>query len=420
MTLAAATAVAAFPGLPDPVVVTRANLGTLGLDALTRQAFGYGLLTRRGSLTVRLPDGRWFRFQGVDPGTHATLIVNDGAFARRAVVAGDIGVAEAYIAGEWESPDVTAFLEFFASNTEAIEVLFAGKPHMRVVQWLRHLFNRNTKRQAKKNIHAHYDLGNRFYETWLDRTMTYSSGIYAPGDNDLASAQTRKYRALANAIGLQPGHHVLEIGCGWGGFAEFAAKEFDCRVTGLTISREQLAFAEKRIRDAGLADRVEFRFQDYRDEQGQYDRIASIEMFEAVGEQYWQTYFAKLDQTLKPGGRAGIQVITIQDRFFAQYRREIDFIRRYIFPGGMLPTPTILEALGARAGLALASQHVFGLDYARTLAEWRDRFLVAWPKIEPLGFDIAFKRLWEYYLHYCEAGFRTGNIDVRQVVFAKR
>jgi cyclopropane-fatty-acyl-phospholipid synthase len=403
-----------------PVLVTRGNLGTLGLDALTRQAFGYGLLTRRGSLTVRLPDGRWFRFQGADPGTDATLVANDGAFARRAVVAGDIGVAEAYIAGEWESPDVTAFLEFFASNTEAIEVLFAGKPYMRVVQWLRHLFNRNTKRQAKKNIHAHYDLGNRFYETWLDRTMTYSSAIYAPGDNDLASAQTRKYRALAQSIGLQPGHHLLEIGCGWGGFAEFAAKEYGCRVTGLTISREQLAFAEKRIRDAGLADKVDFRFQDYRDEQGQYDRIASIEMFEAVGEEYWQTYFAKLDETLKPGGRAGIQVITIQDRFFAQYRREIDFIRRYIFPGGMLPTPTILEALGAKAGLSLSSQHVFGLDYARTLAEWRDRFLEAWPKIEPMGFDMAFKRLWEYYLHYCEAGFRAGNIDVRQVVFAKR
>jgi cyclopropane-fatty-acyl-phospholipid synthase len=403
----------------EPIQVTKSNLGTLGLDPLTRQAFAYGLLTRRGSLTVRLPDQRWFRFVGEDSGTDAVLIVNDGAFARRAVMAGDIGVAEAYIAGEWESPDVTAFLEFFASNTEAIEVLFAGKPYMRVIQWLRHLLNRNTKRQAQKNIHSHYDLGNRFYQSWLDRTMTYSSGIYAPGDNDLASAQTRKYRALAEAIELKPGHHVLEIGCGWGGFAEFASREYGCRVTGLTISREQLAFAEERIAKAGLSDLVTLRYQDYRDEQGTYDRVASIEMFEAVGEAYWPAYFAKVEQTLKPGGRAGIQVITIQDRFFAQYRREIDFIRRYIFPGGMLPTPTILQSLGTKAGLLVSSELVFGLDYARTLVEWRDRFREAWPRIEPMGFDLAFKRLWEYYLHYCEAGFRAGNIDVRQVVFSK-
>ncbi len=400
-------------------IVTSASIDRLDLDAVTRRAFGFGLLTRRGRLTVRLPDGRWFRFDGVEPGNAAVLIVNDWGFARRAIMAGDIGVAEAYIAGEWESPDVTAFLEFFASNTEAIEVLFAGKPHMRLMNWLRHLLNRNTKRQAQKNIHAHYDLGNRFYETWLDRTMTYSSAIYAPGDNDLAAAQTRKYRALAEAIDLRPEHHVLEIGCGWGGFAEFAARDIGCRVTGLTISREQLAFADKRIRDAGLSDRVTLKYQDYREERGAYDRIASIEMFEAVGEAYWPTYFAKIDETLKPGGRAGIQVITIQDRFFAQYRREIDFIRRYIFPGGMLPTPSILESMGRKAGLDLAGQRIFGLDYARTLVEWRERFWSAWPRIEPLGFDQRFKRLWEYYLHYCEAGFRSGNIDVRQVVFAK-
>lgn len=392
---------------------------TADLPAIARAAFGFAVMTRRGTLDVRLPNDRWYRFVGAEPGPHAVLIVRDYGFAKRVVTHGDIGVGEAYIDGEWDSPDVTAFLEFFCLNTEALETLFAGKPYMRVVQWLRHLFNRNTKRQAEKNIHAHYDLGNRFYAAWLDRTMTYSSGLYAADDKDLTAAQTRKYRALATAIDLRPEHHVLEIGCGWGGFAEFAAKEIGCRVTGLTISREQLAYAEKRIADAGLAERVTLKYQDYRDERGRYDRVASIEMFEAVGKAYWPTYFAKLEETLKPGGKAGLQIITIQDRFWQQYQREIDFIRRYIFPGGMLPTPSILKALGERVGMALTAEHVFGLDYARTLAEWRQRFWAAWPHLQPMGFDERFKRLWEYYLHYCEAGFRAGTIDVRQVVFAK-
>jgi cyclopropane-fatty-acyl-phospholipid synthase len=279
--------------------------------------------------------------------------------------------------------------------------------------------NRNTKAGSRKNIHAHYDLGNAFYAAWLDDSMTYSAGIYAPGDDDLRSAQQRKYRALAERIGIRRGDSVLEIGCGWGGFAEYAAREMGCTVTGLTISREQHDFAVARIAAAGLSDRVTIRMQDYRDERGVYDRIASIEMFEAVGEQYWATYFRQLHDRLKPGGTAGLQVITIKDESFAFYKKEIDFIRHYIFPGGMLPTPSHLHALGQRFGLPLVSERIFGLDYARTLADWRERFHAAWPNLTSMGFDERFRRMWEYYLSYCEAGFRSGNIDVRQVVFAK-
>jgi cyclopropane-fatty-acyl-phospholipid synthase len=290
---------------------------------------------------------------------------------------------------------------------------------MRLLQVLRHRLNRNTRSGARRNIHAHYDLGNHFYEAWLDRTMTYSSAVFAPGDNDLASAQTRKYRTLAEALDLKPNHHVLEIGCGWGGFATFAAKEIGCRVTGLTISPSQAAYAREHIAQTGLAERVEIKLQDYRDERGSYDRIASIEMFEAVGEAYWPVFFRTLVERLKAGGRAGLQVITIRQESFEVYRREIDFIRHYIFPGGMLPTLDTMQTLGNRVGLTLQRERAFGLDYARTLVQWRERFRAAWPEIRPLGFDERFRRLWEYYLAYCEAGFRTGNIDVRQMLFTK-
>jgi len=243
--------------------------------------------------------------------------------------------------------------------------------------------------------------------------------MFDAGSNDLASAQLRKYQSLAQQIELKRGERVLEIGCGWGGFSEFAAKNYDASVVGLTISREQHDYAKKRMFDAGLADKVEIRMQDYRDERGRYDRIASIEMLEAVGERYWPAYFAQLRDRLLPGGAAGIQTITIQERFFDNYKREIDFIRRYVFPGGMLPTPSTLKSLGEKFGVPLKAEKIFGEDYARTLSEWRGRFRDAWPQLTPLGFDERFRRLWEYYLAYCEAGFRSRNIDVRQMVFAR-
>jgi cyclopropane-fatty-acyl-phospholipid synthase len=384
-----------------------------------RLAFGLAAKLKYGTLDVTLPDGRVLRFGGVEPGPSAAMTVHDYGFAWRLINGGDLGIAEAYLRGEWDTPDLTQFLYIFCVNHETIQSMLGDNPVMRMLQLMRHWMNRNTKRRARRNIFAHYDIGNRFYSAWLDRSMTYSSAIFEDGTSDLAKAQETKYRRLAEAINLAPGHSVLEIGCGWGGFAEFAARNYDARVVGLTISAEQRDYARKRIFEAGLNEKVEIRFQDYRDEQGVYDRIASIEMIEAVGEEFWPRYFAQVRDRLVPGGMAGIQAITIQDRFFETYRREVDFIQRYIFPGGMLPSPGMLKALGDRFGIPVIRERVFGEDYARTLATWRDNFRAAWPNLTPLGFDERFRRTWEYYLSYCEAGFRSGNIDVRQIVFAK-
>jgi cyclopropane-fatty-acyl-phospholipid synthase len=319
--------------------------------------------------------------------------------------------------GDWESPDVTTLLELFVVNREQGERVAGGANWLvSVVQRIRHWLHENTPAGSKRNIAAHYDLGNAFYSQWLDASMTYSSGLFSGGANDLETAQASKYRALARDTGITAGDHVLEIGSGWGGFAEFAAREIGCRVTGLTISAEQLRYARERIARAGLSDRVEFRFQDYRDETGTYDRIASIEMFEAVGEKYWPVFFDRVRACLKPGGTAGLQIITINEESFPNYRRQPDFIQRYIFPGGMLPTPAILRRLGTEHGLSPLRERVFPQDYARTLAEWRQRFWTAWPSISRLGFDERFRRMWEFYLHYCEAGFRSEYIDVRQLI----
>jgi cyclopropane-fatty-acyl-phospholipid synthase len=389
------------------------------LPRIVRLAFGFGSRLRRGTLDVTLPDGRCVRLGGAEPGPAAAMTIYGYGFATRLLNGGDIGIAEAYLHGEWDTPDLTQFLYLFCVNQDLIKAMLGDNPVMRFVQIIRHWFNRNTKRQAQKNIFAHYDIGNAFYSAWLDPSMTYSSAMYEDATQDLMAAQNNKYRRLAEAIDLQPGQKVLEIGCGWGGFAEFAAKNYGAHVVGLTISKEQRDFAQKRIQDAGLADRVEIKFQDYRDERGQYDRIASIEMIEAVGEQFWPQYFSQLRDRLLPGGLVGIQAITIQDKFFQTYRREVDFIQRYVFPGGMLPSPAILTSLGAKFGVPVIRERIFGQDYAKTLATWRDNFRAAWPSLTPLGFDDRFRRLWEYYLAYCEAGFLSGNIDVRQVVFAK-
>ncbi len=404
-----------------PIVLDGANEAALlkGLPGLVRRSLHKVRALRYGVLDITFPDGRTIRIPGKEDGPHGHLVINDYRVVRRILKSADMGVAEGYIAGEWSSPDVTSFLELFCVNHHVIEESIVAS---RLVRWfLRvvHWRNANTRTRARKNISAHYDLGNAFYEKWLDGTMTYSSALFETGREDLPAAQEEKYRHLAHRTGVETGHHVLEIGCGWGGFAEFAAREIGCKVTGLTISREQFDFARKRIFEAGLAEKVEIRFQDYRDERGLYDRIASIEMFEAVGEKYWPVYFETLRERLKPGGAAGIQVITIQDRLFEQYRATPDFIQRYVFPGGMLPCPSALERISRAAGLKRVHERIFGLDYARTLALWRERFRASWPQLQHMGFDDRFQRLWEYYLHYCEAGFRAGNIDVRQIVWAK-
>lgn len=373
-----------------------------------------------GTLSMTLPGGQRFVFRGKTPGLHAAVKLHNWNLIHSALSGGTIGVAETYMDGDWESPDAGAFLELFLVNSNVGRSYTNGPRGLfLLVEKFRHWLNTNTRRGSKRNISAHYDLGNAFYSQWLDPTMTYSSALYSRGANDLASAQVAKYRALAEATAIGPNDHVLEIGCGWGGFAEFAAGEIGCRVTGLTISREQLAFARERMTKAGLADRVELKFQDYRDETGTYDRIVSIEMFEAVGEKYWPAYFSKLSECLKPGGRAGLQIITILQEAYEEYRANPDFIQKYVFPGGMLPTREHLASLGRQFGLSTASDMGFGPDYARTLAEWRHRFWAGWERIVPLGFDDRFRKLWEFYFYYCEAGFRARNIDVRQVVYTR-
>lgn len=403
------------------IVITQQNLRqeTQTLPWAMRQALTYALRLRSGTLDMTLPDGRILRFKGTDEGSHAAITVRDYKFAQRMSEGGDIGFAEAYMRKEWDTPDLTRFLELFCQNHSAVHTMLAHKPWVRLWQRIMHLLNRNTKAGSKRNIHAHYDLGNAFYSAWLDDTMTYSAAVFAPGDNDLSSAQARKFRLLAERTDIRGSDHVLEIGCGWGGFAAFAAREIGCKVTALTISQEQYAHTQKMIFDNGLNDKVNVVYQDYREQKGTFDKIISIEMFEAVGEQYWSTYFQTLRDRLKDGGRAGLQVITIGESFFEGYRREIDFIRRYIFPGGMLPTATIMQEQGQKVGMPLIHNTAFGHDYAHTLAQWRDRFREKWHSLTPLGFDERFKRMWEYYFAYCEAGFLSGNINVRHLVYAK-
>jgi cyclopropane-fatty-acyl-phospholipid synthase len=404
----------------DPIDVTPEILRRLpGIPFLVRMAFGILLKLKAGSLTAILPDGRRLRFRGREPGAEAVMEIRDFGLARRIVASGDLGAAEAFLEGMWDSPNITAFLELFARNKEALQAKLKGFVVARFAARMYHLARRNSKSGSRRNIEFHYDLGNAFYRRWLDATMTYSSARFAHAGQTLAEAQINKYRSLAERIGLKREHHVLEIGSGWGGFAEYAAGEIGCRVTGITLSKEQLAFARERMAAKGLSDRVEIRYQDYRDVTETFDRIASIEMFEAVGEQYWPAYFQKVRDCLKPGGIAGLQIITIGDKTFPSYRKSVDFIQRYIFPGGMLPSPKILKEQVARAGLTWAGNHDFGLDYAETLKQWRQRFSAAWPEIQPLGFDERFRRMWEYYLAYCEAGFRTGHVDVTQLTLTR-
>jgi cyclopropane-fatty-acyl-phospholipid synthase len=404
----------------DAIRLTERNFAEMvkGLPGRARMVLSHAMNLAYGSLSIITPEGRIFLLGGHAPGPSAHLVLKNWRLPARALTGGTIGVAESYIDGDWESPDVTSFLELFAVNAEAGEKVAGGSSWLlTTVQRIRHWLNANTQRGSRKNISAHYDLGNAFYREWLDPTMTYSSALYGDGANDLESAQTAKYRALALDTEIKASDHVLEIGCGWGGFAEFAAREIGCRVTGLTISREQHDFASARIAKAGLSDKVEIKLQDYREEKGSYDRVASIEMFEAVGEKYWPVFFETVRKVLKPGGTAGMQIITINEAAYSVYRKRPDFIQRYVFPGGMLPTPSILHTLGADQKMHLVRERIFAQDYARTLAEWRQRFWTSWDKIVPLGFDDRFRKLWEFYLYYCEAGFRSEYIDVRQVVY---
>ncbi len=382
--------------------------------AFRRMAENWGV----GALKVELPDGRCFRLAGADPRPEASLVVRDYRFIGRCLAGGDVGFAEGYMAGEWDTPDLAALLEVFSLNFERIQLVSEGGLAARLIGLASHALRPNSKAGARKNIEAHYDLGNDFYAAWLDPSMTYSAALFAEPAQSLEAAQTDKYAALARDVGLSPDQNVLEIGCGWGGFAEYAAGTVGAKVVGLTISPAQHAFASQRMFEQGLAERVDIRLCDYRDIQGRFDAAVSIEMFEAVGERYWGAYFGKLREVLKPGGRAGLQIITIQDELYGAYRKRADFIQTYVFPGGTLPSERALDTAIGKSGLRREGIRRFGRDYARTLGEWTARFDAGWPRLSSMGFDERFRKLWRFYLAYCEAGFRTGRTDVVQVQLA--
>ncbi|HSK48725.1 MAG TPA: cyclopropane-fatty-acyl-phospholipid synthase family protein [Coriobacteriia bacterium] len=366
-----------------------------------------------GELEVVRRDGSSRTMNGSDLGGSATVVVKTPAAARRAVTAGAIGVAEGYMRGDWDTPDLDAVLELGANHVlhDHHTVRSVRSPWTRLLHRLRD----NSLTGSRRNIAAHYDLGNDFYSLWLDETMTYSSALYDEPAADLLGAQRRKWDRLLEVVQPSRKDHLLEIGCGWGGFALHAAKEAGCKVTGLTLSQEQAAWASQAVQRAGLEGLVDVRIQDYRRVDETFSAIVSIEMFEAVGERWWPTFFQRVRDLLPDKSVAAIQTITIGDDRFEDYRDNPDFIQRYIFPGGMLPSPERFTAAAAEQGLVVDDAHYFGHSYAATLAEWSRRFEAALPAVRALGFDEEFVRMWRYYLAYCRAGFSAGTVDVMQV-----
>jgi cyclopropane-fatty-acyl-phospholipid synthase len=377
----------------------------------------------QGTLTVQLPDGsaQHFGQVGGQKKMHGSLILHNWDVCSAALKSGDIGFAESYMAGDWSTPHLADLLRVFVANRREVEDVIYGTWLGRLAYRIKHLLNRNTKANSQKNIHAHYDLGNAFYALWLDESMSYSSAWF-DGDTtrSLEDAQYAKVRRALRMANVQPQHRVLEIGCGWGGLAEVATKEFDASITGVTLSTEQLAFANRRIDRIGKAGHADLRLQDYRDIQDPpFDAICSIEMVEAVGREYWPAYFSTVSRLLKPGGRACIQAITINDALFERYVKSTDFIQQYIFPGGCLPSPSEFKKQAQAAGLQVVDAFAFGSDYAETCRRWRTDFLQRRAEILPLGFDDKFMRTWEFYLAYCEAAFEERNIDVMQFTLRK-
>jgi cyclopropane-fatty-acyl-phospholipid synthase len=368
---------------------------------------------RAGSLVVEMPDGTVREFHGALPGPSARVVVRDPSAARRILMGASIALAETYMDGSWDTPDLEAVLDLGLTNIAAgwADLPVVLRPAQR---WWHAMRDNDPRGGAKRNIAYHYDVGNDFYRLWLDDTMSYSCACFEEGD-DLVRAQVRKWDRVLELVQPGPGDHVLEIGCGWGGFAVHAAREAGCRVTGLTISEAQAELARAHVREAGLEDRVEIALRDYRDETGSYDGVVSIEMFEAVGEKWWPAYFGAVKGLLKPGHAAAMQVITIAEDRFEHYRHNPDFIQRYVFPGGMLPSPERFASAARAAGLDCREPAFLGHDYARTLAEWSRRFEAAIPEVRALGFAERFVRMWRYYLAYCRVGFEHETIDVMQL-----
>jgi cyclopropane-fatty-acyl-phospholipid synthase len=403
------------------------SLPTRGVadSALARIAFRVGLQAatriRRGRLTVVLPDGAVRRFGDAAATEHAEIHIHDDSALVRILLGGETGAGEAYMDGLWSSPDLAALLRLAALNREAL-ALSSGwmRVPLQLQRTVAHRLRRNTRGQSRKNIQAHYDLGNDFYRLWLDETMTYSSAVFAAPDQSLAEAQRNKYRVIAEGAGLQRGQHVLEIGSGWGGFAIHAAGELGCRVTSITISQEQFDLARARVRAAGLEDLVEIQLRDYRDIEGQYDAVVSIEMLEAVGAEYFEAYFRACDAALRPGGRMSLQSITFPDAAYERQLKGANWIQTYIFPGGLCPSLAVIERATRDTRLLIRSVTDIAPDYVRTLRTWRTDFMAALDGVRALGFDDRFIRMWEYYLALSEAGFATGISQDLQIVLEKR
>ena len=382
------------------------------------QVFDMASDMNSGRLDFVLPDGRIFRAEGKNAGPVAQVDIHNPEVFARLIREGDLGFSDAYLEHWWSTPDLQAFMDWVHADNDDLYDGFPGMGLVRFYEKLRFWLQSNSKRQARKNISHHYDLGNDFYGLWLDETMTYSSALFTTGQESLEAAQIAKYASMVDQMGVKEGDHVLEIGCGWGGFAEYAAKERGLKVTGLTISKEQLEYSKKRIESKGLQDKVNIKLQDYRDEKGRYDGIASIEMFEAVGQKYWPVYFETIKNCLHPGRQATLQIITVQDARWEVYQRGVDFIQKYIFPGGMLPSPNALKAEVQNAGLSVVKSKEFGLSYSQTLRRWHDVFNAKWDQAAALGFDDRFRRMWNFYLTSCAATFESGNCDVTQITIA--
>ena len=367
---------------------------------------------QRGRIIVQTPSGDCVGYTAKEAGPEATIILNNWRPVRWLLWKGDLGFAESYMEGDWTTPDLAAFLHLAALNVEGLDADITGSFLVRALRRFKHARAANTKRGSRRNIASHYDLGNEFYERWLDSGMTYSSALYSEPGQSLEAAQTAKQDLVLDSLALSGGEKVLEIGCGWGGLAERVLERGAGDITCLTLSTEQHAYSQERLEKAGLASRGDIRLQDYRDVTGKFDRIVSIEMLEAVGQEYWPAYFDALNARLTDDGIAVLQVITISEARYQSYQQGVDFIQRYIFPGGMLPSKEIMREQITRAGFEIRSLVNFGKSYARTLAEWNRRFQDAWPAIHTFGFDTRFKHMWEYYLSYCEAGFESGILDV--------
>ena len=372
-----------------------------------------------GSLIIELPDNRKFIVESKKAGANAYIVVKNEHFFSRLVREGQNGFSESYMDGWWDTPDLQAVLDFFLLAGDDIYDDLIGTSVVRLYERLNHWLKSNWKFQARKNISYHYDLGNQFYREWLDKTMTYSSALFKNKKEVLSSAQTNKYESICKNLNLKEGDSVLEIGCGWGGFAEHAIKTRGVKLTGLTLSKEQLDYSKKRMFELGMADKSSFLLQDYRDEKGVYDGVVSIEMFEAVGEKYWPIYFKTIKNSLKSGGLGCLQVITIDDKYFPKYRKSVDFLQKYIFPGGMLPSYTALVDQIRSADLEFIRSKEFGQSYSKTLRIWSQRFNSKWDRISELGFDDRFRRMWNFYLTSCASFFFSGAGDVTQVTLKK-